>query len=141
MAMKKFFYTPRQIVMVDFGPNPKELPPNGVFKGPLSVSPEMYKRRQSIVLSSMNGTTSVVPLSTLEPKIKKKFHFKIESGKYKTLGTEDSWVKANMITNVSNNRITRPLFDGKNIKETISRDDFFEIQKAVLHGLGMGKFI
>lgn len=141
MKRGKFFYTARQIVMVDFGPDPKNLPPNGVFKGPLSVSPEMYKRRQCIVLSSMNDTTSVVPLSTLEPEIKKNFHFKIESGKYKTLGAEDSWVKANMVTNVSNNRITRPLFNFRAFTEKVSKDDFAKIQEAVLHGLGMGRFI
>ena len=140
MAKGKFFYRERQIVMVDYGPNPANLT-TPVEKGPLSVLPEMYKTRHAIVMAkSMLGTTTVVPLSTNEPQHVMDFHYEIEARTYDSLNENvSSWVKANMISNVSNERINRPLFEGRRTTILIELNHFKEIRKAVLSGLGMGK--
>lgn len=132
-------YKRGQIVMVDFGPNPSNITAPGVMVGPLSVFPEMYKDRQCIVLSSQFGTTTIVPLSTKAPPKFKDFHYKITAGSYSCMSaTQDSWVKGNMITTVSNKRIDRPYVSGRFASIFLSAADLKEVHKAVICGLLLG---
>jgi uncharacterized protein YifN (PemK superfamily) len=118
--------------MCDFGPDPDNVTPPGLMFGPLAVKPEIYKERQVIVINSSNGLTTVVPLSTVAPRSLMKIHFKITAGSYDFLShAEDSWVKADLISTVSNQRLDRPYLAGK--RQTVS------ISKTVLHALAMSQ--
>jgi uncharacterized protein YifN (PemK superfamily) len=55
---------PGQIVMVEFGPDPRQVAAPGIMTGPLGVRPEMYKERHCVVVSTTIGLTTIVPLST-----------------------------------------------------------------------------
>jgi uncharacterized protein YifN (PemK superfamily) len=128
-----------QIVMVDFGPDPREIAPPGIMKGPLGVLPEIYKERHAIVISTTNGLTTVVPFSTSAPKTPQNFHYKINAGSYPGMSTtEDCWVKSDLITTVSNARIDRPLSAGRRTTVILNASDLKAVRKTVLHALRMG---
>ncbi|POO56302.1 type II toxin-antitoxin system PemK/MazF family toxin [Agrobacterium rosae] len=132
--------SPGQVLMCDFGPDPDNVTPPGLMVGPLAVKPEIYKERQVIVINSSNGLTTVVPLSTVAPRSPLKIHFKITAGLYDFLShAEDSWVKADLISTVSNQRLDRPYLAGKRQTVSISKSDFREVRKTVLHALAMSQ--
>ena len=58
---------PGQIVMVEFGPDPRSIAPPGIMRGPLAVLPEIYKERHAIVVTTTSGLTTMVPFSTKAP--------------------------------------------------------------------------
>jgi len=138
----------KQIVMVDFGPKPNDLGYDqrtkiafSVFEGPLSVSPEMTKVRQCVVIKHMNKTLSVVPLSTQVPINIMNYHFQIPKNKYRSLdSSKTSWIKANLITSVSERRVFKPYINGTGIpiEECLDQSDYDNVKKSILHGLGMG---
>ena len=75
---------PGQIVMVEFGPDPRQVAAPGLMIGPLGVLPEMYKEmykeRHNVVVSTTSGLTTIVPLSTKAPTRQRAFHFRIPAG-------------------------------------------------------------
>jgi hypothetical protein len=99
---------PDKIVMVEFGPGPRQVAAPGIMTGPLGVLPEMYKLRHCIVVSTTAGLTTIVPLSTKAPPHPRPLHFRIPAGKYPgTSVTDDSWTKSDLLTTVSNDRVDR----------------------------------
>lgn len=124
--------------MCDFGPDPDNVIPPGVMTGPLAVKPEIFKERQAVVINSSMGLTTVVPLSTVPPRSPMKIHYRIPAGSYDFLDqNDDSWVKADLIATVSNQRLDRPFVAGQRTTVSISKDDLREIRKTVLHALAM----
>lgn len=130
----------KQIVMVNFGPKLDTLGYDSktkiacsVFEGPLSVSPEMDKIRQCVVIKHMNKTLSVVPLSTQVPNNITNYHFQIPPNKYRSLNpSKTSWIKANLITSVSERRVFKPYINGTGtpIEECLDQSDYDNVKKA-----------
>ena len=125
--------------MVKFGPDPRQVMPPGVLHGPLGVSPEMFKERHCVVIAATNGLTTVIPLSTKEPKTIRNFHFQITRGKYQGMSNqEDSWTKSDLITTVSNTRVDRVLVGGRRALVVLDGGDLKAVRATVLHALQMG---
>lgn len=131
-----------QVLMCEFGPNPDQIAPPGIMRGPLAVKPEIFKLRQVIVINAASELTTVVPLSTVAPRTPSKIHFKIEAGKYAFLdATDDSWVKGDLITTVSNQRLDRPFVAGRRETVKITPDDLKDVRKVILHALAMSSLV
>lgn len=130
---------PGQLVMVEFGPDPRQVAPPGMMAGPLGVMPEMFKERHCVVVATTNGLTTVVPLSTKTPAKVRNLHFRIPAGKYPGMSTrEDSWAKSDLITTVSNERVDRVLVAGRRQTVIFDAADLKAVRAAVLHALQMG---
>lgn len=129
-----------QILMCEFGPDPRKIQPPGIMKGPLSVLPEMYKERHCIVINPSRGVTTIVPLSTVPPIVQANFHHCIQAGSYGSIDpNDDSWVKGDMLTTVSNQRLDRPFVSGRRTTEILNATDLRSVLEAVLHGLALGR--
>lgn len=129
-----------QVLMCEFGPEPAKVQPPGLMIGPLGVSPEMFKERPAVVINASRGMTLVVPLSTGAPKTPQKYHYCIPAGTYPFLDpNDDSWVKADMLESVSNERLDRPFTGGKRQTVSVSTADFKKIRETVLHALALGR--
>jgi uncharacterized protein YifN (PemK superfamily) len=126
--------------MIDFGPDPRNVAPPGIMVGPLGVLPEMYKERHGIVIATTSGLTTVVPLSTSVPRTPQNFHYRIVAGKYPGMSTtDDSWIKSDLITTVSNARIDRPFVAGRRTTVILDAADLKAVRATVLHALQMGR--
>ncbi|MDU8942816.1 type II toxin-antitoxin system PemK/MazF family toxin [Ovoidimarina sediminis] len=115
------------------------------------VPPEMVKRRLAVVLSpairNRPGLCTVVPLSTTDPEEGKvmPYHYKFRAGfeMPKEWGDIERWVKGDMVCTVGWHRVDLlrlgKRLDGSRIyqKSTISDADFAQVQRCVLHGLGL----
>lgn len=125
------------VLLCEFGPDPRE---NGVYpltSGPISVPPEMIKRRHVVVLSTpSNGLAIIAPFSTIEPYPLKPYHYRIPFGGYPFF-TKDSWLKGDMIQVVSRNRLDRLFFHGKHQRAALSKADYKSVRASVLAGLGL----
>lgn len=134
------FPSPGQILICDFGPDPSKIVPPGITKGPLGVSPEMYKERHVVVLSAGRGITTIAPFSTSAPRSPQKFHYCLPAGSYAFFDPlEDSWLKADMLETVSNLRLDRPFVAGKRSTVKLTQAHLTEVRKAVLHWLGLSR--
>lgn len=112
------------------------------------VSPEMTKRRPAIVISprfrERAELCTVVPLSTTPPPVVMPYHYKIyiEPILPAPYDHEFHWVKADMVYSVSFARLYLPNKkdeQGKRIYDVrvIDASDLVEVQKCVLHGIGL----
>lgn len=129
-----------QLVMVEFGPDPRQVAPPGVVVGPLGVLPEMYKERHAVVVSTTVGLTTIVPLSTVAPRVPRPFHHRIPAGKYGGMSTvDDSWTKSDLVTTVSNERVDRPLVAGRRATVILDAADLRAVRATVLHALQLGR--
>ena len=104
------------------------------------VPPEMTKRRPVVVLSPLpsphrqphNLTVLVAPISTSRPEVAEAHHVCLLAGKYRFLKRHvDSWVKGDMISNVSLRRLFLLSSSAR-----LSPHHFLAVQRAVLHALG-----
>lgn len=124
------------------------------------MPPEMTKARPVIVLSSRPGPwdpetrfngplVAIVPLSSQKPDPHTDCHFVIPRQNLPQLGyfqKEDSWVKGDMIYQVSYRRLDlyalgkRDPNTGKRMyfSATLPQDIMREVHKCVLHGLEFG---
>ena len=119
---------PGQIVMVEFGPDPRLVARPGIMTGPLAVLPEMYKERHGIVVS------------TKAPSRLRAFHFRIPAGKYPGTSTvEDSWTKSDLLTTVSNGRVDRVLVAGRRTTVILDAADLHAVRGTILHALQLGR--
>lgn len=136
----QFIPAPGMVLMCDFGPVIADIKPPGLMVGPLSVPPEMTKVRFVVILTqsvSRVGTCIVVPLSTKRPNPVKAHHHCIVQGTYRFLGgAEDSWVKADMLSAVSTQRLDRVLDNGRYTSPSLSTEDFATVRKCVSVSLG-----
>jgi uncharacterized protein YifN (PemK superfamily) len=130
---------PGQVFICDFGPDPDSIVAPGVMRGPLAVKPEIWKDRHVVVLSSSFETTTVVPFSTKAPRSPTKVHHCIPAGTYAFMDQhEDSWLKGDLITTVSNSRLDRPFVGNRRTVVSLSKDDLRAVRKAVLNALRLG---
>jgi uncharacterized protein YifN (PemK superfamily) len=131
---------PGQIVMVEFGPDPRQVAAPGLMVGPLGVPPEMHKARHCIVISTTTGLTTIVPLSTKAPTHRRAFHHRIPAGKYPSMSVvDDSWTKSDLLTTVSNNRVDRVLVAGRRTTVIVDPADLKAVRGTVLHALQLGR--
>lgn len=131
---------PGQVLICDFGPDPDSIIEPGVMVGPLAVKPELWKERPAVVLGSSFDVTTVVPLSTIAPRSPMKTHHCIPAGTYQFLDHhEDSWVKGDLVTTVSNERLDRPFVGSRRSIVHLSKEDFKAVRVVALNGLGLGK--
>jgi uncharacterized protein YifN (PemK superfamily) len=133
---------PGQLVMVEFGPDPRQVVAPGMVIGPLGVRPEIYKLRPCVVVAATNGLTTVVPLSTKAPPVVKAFHYCIPAGKYPGLSSvENSWTKADLLTTVSNQRVDRVIVAGRRQTVHIDAADLKAVRAAALNALELGRLV
>lgn len=133
---------PGQVLICDFGPDPDSIVPPGLMRGPLAVKPEIWKERHVVVLSSSMGVTTVVPFSTVAPRSPMRIHYRIPAGTYQFMDQQDdSWLKGDLITTVSNDRLDRPFVGNKRSIVFLSKADLRAVREAVLNGLALGKLI
>lgn len=108
------------------------------------VPPEMQKIRHCIVISPerKTGTCIVVPLSTVPPSRIEAYHYKMPRNVYQCLecGT-DVWVKADMITHASFQRLDRPKENGRFASVFLKTEHLTDITDAVLAAIGHPKFL
>ena len=130
------------VLLCDFGPDPNHHDTYPLAAGPCSVSPEMVKRRQVLVLSSHHRMVSVVPFSTVAPAPARNFHHMIAAGCYPffTAGV-DNWIKGDMVTAVSRDRLDRLWFNGQFQRASLSAADYAAGRRCVLHGLALGALV
>lgn len=113
-------------------------------------APEIVKRRPVIVLSTVSpGLCVVVPCSTTAPVPERPHHYKLTDFDFLPPPYNDvvQWVKCDMVQTVSYDRLNMP-YEGKDSsgkrkyrQKIINKSDFINIQKAVIRGLGLNKFI
>ena len=102
-----------------------------------NVSPEMQGRHMVVVISpkAVNkfGTSIVVPISSVVPINIKDWHFKI-SDNYPFFDKE-SWIKADLVGHVRNNRFDRIRIQGINQKPKIKFEDLMVIRECVSYAI------
>lgn len=126
--------------MCDFGPEPAKVVAPGIMKGPLGVTPEMYKERHAVVISAGRGLTTIVPFSTVAPKSPQKYHHCIPAGKYPFFDpNEENWAKTDMLETVSNDRLDRPFLAGVRANVKLDAPDLFRIRETILHWIGLSR--
>ena len=102
--------------------------------------PEMVKRRHVVVVSPRyrrhTGLCLVVPFSTVPPRELEPHHYQIPLGKYGFFDpVRPTWVKADMLTSVSFERLDRLLLYGRYTAPQLRDEDLVEIQRCVAHAL------
>lgn len=131
---------PGDVLMCEFGPDPRSIIAPGVMTGPLAVPPEIYKFRPVAVLSTFGKISIVVPFSTSQPKILRRYHVHIPSGSYGFLSkSNDSWLKADLIEAVSHTRLDRILIHGTHGRANLTKDHLKELRAACLNALQLGR--
>jgi mRNA interferase MazF len=100
------------------------------------MPPEMVKRRRVVVVSpyqfNKRGICTVVPFSTSTPEHVEEFHYRIESGAYSFLSDEkDTWVKADMIATVSNQRLDRIRVGENFLSPSLGKADYMAVRQAI----------
>jgi uncharacterized protein YifN (PemK superfamily) len=129
------------VLFCDFGPDPREPGVYPLMSGPISVPPEMIKRRQVVVISTPSaGLAVIVPFSTNQPTPLKAYHHFIPSGRYPFF-SKDSWLKGDMIQSVSRARLDRLFFDGLHQRAALSKEDYRAVKASVLAGLGLSTLV
>ena len=112
-------------------------------------TPEMTKRRPALVVSPKfrcrDRLCTIVPFSTTPPRPVELYHYKLTMDPVLpdpySSGTQ--WVKADMLYTMSLDRLSFPFCgkdeNGKRIYDVriISGPDLIEIQKCLLHGIGL----
>jgi uncharacterized protein YifN (PemK superfamily) len=129
---------PNDVLMCEFGPDPRALMTE-IRRGPLAVPPEIWKKRQVVVVShGAGGTCLVVPFSTEAPRRPRGYHHRIPVGTYPFFEMEkDSWVKADMMEAVSYDRLDRVQINGRFSGASLSNADFRAVQACVLDALSL----
>lgn len=137
-----FIPTAGDVVMCEFGPDPSAIVAPGVMRGPLSVKPEIWKFRQVAIVSSFGRLAIVVPFSTSRPKIARNYHVHIVAGSYPFLTTaNDSWLKADLVTTVSHDRLDRCQVAGRYQRVNLTSAHLKALRAACLHGIGLGRLV
>jgi len=125
------------VLLCQFGPDPREPGVYPLMSGPISVPPEMIKRRQVVVISMPSpGIAIIAPFSTNQPSPLKPYHHFIPAGRYPFFA-KDSWLKGDMLQAVSRARLDRLVFDGQHQRAALSKADHRAVRASVLAGLGM----
>ena len=132
---------PGDVVLCDFGPDPRDPGAYPLAAGPISLPPEMTKERQAVVIATPSpGVAIIAPFSTREPTPLRPFHVHIPVGSYPFF-SRDSWLKGDMIQVVSRNRFDRLFFDGRHQRAALSAAHFHAVRAAVLAALGLSRLV
>lgn len=114
--------------------------------------PEMVKVRPVVVitpqLTGRPGLCTVVPLSSVKPNPLQAYHHKMDPNSLTPkLEVVECWAKCDMIYTVGLERLDR-IRDGKDadgkrlyVTGKVTVDDMTAIEAAILHGLGLRKFL
>ena len=125
------------VLLCQFGPDPREPGVYPLMSGPISVPPEMIKLRQVAVISTPSPRLAIIaPFSTNQPSPLKPYHHFIPSGRYPFF-SKDSWLKGDMIQSVSRDRLDRLFFDGQHQRAALSKADYRAVRSCALAGLGL----
>lgn len=82
---------------------------------------------------------SVVPFSTVAPAPVRNFHHVIAADSYPFFAAGvENWIKGDMVTAVSRDRLDRLWFEGKYQRARLSVADYASGRACVLHGLALG---
>ncbi len=128
------------VLLCEFGPDPRAADCFPASRGPISVPPEMIKRRHVVVLASHTELMVVAPFSTKEPRPARACHLRIEARRYPFFDQDaDSWLKGDMLMAVSRQRLDRLRYDGAYRRARLSKDDLREVRRAALGGLGLSE--
>lgn len=134
-------FTPNagDVLMCDFGPDPQDPATYPLAAGPVSVAPEMIKRRHVLVLAANHRMIIVAPFSTVPPPRIRNFHFYIPADTYPFFAAgADNWLKADLATAVSRDRLDRVFYAGRYQSAVVSAEDLKSCRACVLHGLSLG---
>lgn len=135
------FINPGDVLLCDFGPDPRQSGVYPLASGPISKPPEMVKARHAVVIAApAAGLAIVAPFSTREPLPLRPFHLHIPLGRYPFF-SEDSWLKGDMLQVVSRDRLDRLRFNGRYQRAALSPFDFKAVRAAALAGLGLSRLI
>jgi uncharacterized protein YifN (PemK superfamily) len=130
------------VLLCEFGPDPRDSLTFPLHVPPVSVQPEMHKRRHVVVLGS-NGAFDLImvaPFSTLVPKPVKGYHHFVAAGTYRFMG-QDSWLKGDMMMAVSKVRLDRLSVDGRPAPTALNPADRKACQAAALNALALGRLV
>lgn len=130
------------VLLCQFGPDPRDPATFPLNAPPVSVTPEMHKRRHVVVLNSnaANDLAMVAPFSTLVPSPVKAYHHFIPAGTYRFMG-QDSWLKGDMLMAVSLTRLDRLTVNGWQGRTPLNAADRRACQAAALNALGLGRLV
>lgn len=139
MARFSFPLNAGDVVLCDFGPDPRTPGTYPLASGPISMPPEMVKERHAVVVATPSpGLAIVAPFSTREPEPLRGFHFYIPVGTYPFF-SRDSWLKGDMLQVVSRDRLDRLYYHGRYQRASLTKADFGAVRAAVLAGLGLSR--
>lgn len=129
---------PGDVVLCNFGPDPRATGTYPLASGPVSMPPEMIKERHAVVIATPSpGLAIIAPFSTRQPAPLRPFHHHIPLGTYPFF-SKDSWLKGDMLQVVSRDRLDRLYFNGRFQRAALSKDDFKVVRAATLSALGLG---
>ena len=137
-------FTPNggDVLMCEFGPDPSAAGTYPLASGPVSVTPEMIKRRHVVVLAVNHMMIIVAPFSTVCPPRLRPFHMHVPADTYPFFAAgADNWLKADLTTAVSRDRLDRVYYDGQFQRATLSADHFKACRASVLNGLALGALV
>lgn len=130
---------PGDVLLCEFGPDPRQPGIYPLASGPISVPPEMIKQRHAAVIATPSpGLAIIAPFSTRAPIPLKAFHVHFPLGAYPFF-SRDSWLKGDMLQVVSRDRLDRLFFNGRHQRAALSTADFRAIRAAALGGLGLSR--
>lgn len=129
------------VLLCEFGPDPRQPDVYPLASGPISLPPEMTKQRHAVVIATPSpGLAIIAPFSTRAPVPLKAFHVHIPLGAYPFF-SHDSWLKGDMLQVVSRDRLDRLFFAGRHQRAALSKADFQAIRAAALGGLGLSRLV
>lgn len=128
------------VLICEFGPDPRKPETYPVNVPPLSMDPEMHKRRQVVVLNvnAYGDLIMVAPFSTVPPRVMHGYHHFVAAGTYPFL-SEDCWLKGDMLMAVSKLRLDRVLINGRYGRASLSAADLHACRVCSLEALGLGR--
>ena len=130
------------VLLCEFGPDPRDPGTFPLNAPPVSVAPEMHKRRHVVVLGS-NGAFDLImiaPFSTLPPVPVRAYHHFIAAGTYQFMG-QDSWLKGDMMMSVSRTRLDRLTINGAPGITKLNAADRKACQACALNALALGRLV
>ena len=126
------------VLLCEFGPDPRAAGCFPAMRGPISVPPEMIKRRHSVVLAAHTNLVVIAPFSTKPPRPMRSCHMHIPAGRYPFFDPKaDNWLKGDMVMAVSKDRLDRLHYDGRWQRAALAPGDLRAARIAALGGLGL----
>ena len=130
---------PGDVLLCEFGPDPRQPGTYPLASGPISLPPEMIKQRHAVVIATPSpGLAIIAPFSTREPVPLRPFHVYIPVGSYPFF-SRNSWLKGDMMQVVSRDRLDRLFFNGRHQRAALSVADLKAVRIAALGALGLSR--